>query len=103
VRLIVEDDGNQVVAVDDLAQYVEHGSFNVRLDSVSRVLAGVRMAVSALAPASAALREVDPVRQEYVAEQVLGVAQVAHDLAVAHPDDPNAAPVLQALTLLHLP
>lgn len=103
MRLLVASDDNQVVAVDDLDPLIEHGTLNVRIDAAATVLAAIRSAVAALTPSDSMLRETDPVRQEYVAQQILGVAAAAKALAESAPaGDKNADTTWGALYQLHL-
>src|SRR4051794_12737425 len=102
MRLVVEGNDTSVVAIEDLRPFLEHGTLNVRLDAAGRVLAALREAATALVPAGSELLEADPVRQEEVAQIVLGVARAAGRLAAKSPDDPDAQRVEQALTQLGL-
>lgn len=102
MRVLVTNDETVVEAIPDLRPLLEHGTLNVRLDAAGRVLAALREAASALVPAGSDLLEADPVRQEQVAQIVLGVAQAAGRLAAKSPDDPDAQRVEQALTQLGL-
>ena len=102
MRLLVADATTSVVALDDLRPLIEHGTLSVRLDSVAQILAGIRNAVEALTPPDSPLLEMDPVRQEQVAQIIVGVASAAGRLAAKTPDDPDAQQIQQALAPLHL-
>jgi hypothetical protein len=81
MRLIVRTEDNEIVAVEDLDPLLEDGTFAVRLDAVSRVLDGIRVAADALVPDDSARREANPARMARVAQIILSVSTAAKQLA----------------------
>lgn len=106
MQLIVRSEDNTVVAVEVLDPLLEDGTFAVRLDAVSRVLDGIRVAANTLIPDDSARREANPARMARLAQTIMAVSASAKALAeqakTANPDDKDAATVLGALNQLHL-
>lgn len=106
MQLIVRTDQNNVVAIADLDPLLEDGTFAVRLDAVSRVLDGIRVAADAVVPDDSARREANPARMARVAQAILQASSSAKALAdralAANPGDQDAATVKTILGQLHL-
>lgn len=106
MQLIVRTEGNEIVAVEDLDPLLEDGTFAVRLDAVSRVLDGVRVAADALVPDDSARREANPARMARVAQAVLQASTSAKTLAdralATDPNDRDALTLKGILGQLHL-
>lgn len=103
MRLDVVSGDSSITAVEDLDPLLEYGNLSVRLDAVSRVLEGIRLAALAHTPADSALREANPARQAQLAETILTVAAAAKRLAQAAPaGEPDAETILATLQQLHL-
>jgi hypothetical protein len=103
MRVIVQSDTTEIMAIELLEPFLETGTLAVRLDAVSRVLDAIRDAAFALTPKDSALLEANPTRMSVLAQTIYGVADAARALAAAAaPNDPYAVAVNAALDQLHL-